>query len=454
MINEIPLIMSDLEQSRVLQDVVSSTDFPQMKYAPIPQVTALDSGGIQYTVASGSPIVTNAIAPNGQPALRIEFSAFCQIEFPALVNVPYDGHMYIQIYGSQTLTKLGTCRLRAFQSGAEANYRQGERTAIANALNSPYDVGDTAITWHFSSVNTTSVGAPPSSFVASRYQLNLNPQAGQTAVIFIFAIGVGQPRKSRLCVVYDDSYDSAYKLGYQPFNSRNIKTTTAVIANTVGKTNYASLQTLQAYVAGGNALVAHGTSLPDGSGNLFTANDGSYERAFADIQYNVDYLRRNGLLRRNADKCYIFPQGQWEKVANENILLELMLNAGFQVGRSALVGGVEWCYSMDAMTRQQRLTMPIIGHLWAGSTSAEATNISNIVSRIQAIAAANGVDAFLMLHIVQPTATPDGSMSSIGIRVSDLNTIAAAIKTEVDAGRLETVTMPELVGGESFWNRC
>ncbi len=432
--------------------LIDVVNLPQMKYAPIPQATSLDAGGIAYTVASGSPTITNAIAPNGQPALKIEFSAFCQVEFPSLVNAPYDGHMFIQIYGSQTLTNLATCRIRAFQAGAEANYRQGERTAISNAFNSPYDVGDTPITWHFSSVNTTSVGAPPATFVASRYQLNLNPQAGQTATLYVFAVGVGQPRKSRICVVYDDSYDSAFKLGYQPFNSRGIKTTTAVIANTVGKTNYASLQTIQAYLAGGNALVAHGTSLPDGSGNLFSAHNDSYAEAFEDIQYNVDYLRRNNLLRQYADRCYIFPQGRWEKTANENTLLELMIDAGFQVGRSALVGGAEWCYSMDSMTKQQRLTMPIIGHLWAGTTTAEATNISNIVSRIQAVAAANGVDAFLMLHIVQPTSTADGSMSSIGIRVSDLNTLAAAIKTEVDAGRLEAVTMPELVGGISFWN--
>ena len=430
-----------------------AVEFPQAKYAPIPQVTAEDVGGIAYSIASGSPTITNAIAPNGQPALKIEFSTFCQVEFPALVGVPYDGHMFMKVYGSQTLTNLATCRLRAFVSGAESNYKQGERLAISNALNSPYDVGNTAITWHFSKVNTTNVGTLADSFIASRYQLNLNPQAGQTAILYLFALGVGQPRKSRICVVYDDSYDSAYKLGYQPFASRNIKTTTAVIANTVGKTNYASLPTLKAYLAGGNALIAHGTSAPDGSGNLFTAHDGSYEEAIQDIEYNVKYLRDNNLLRRNADRCYIFPQGQWEKVSNENTLLDLMIDRGFDIGRSALVGESTWCYSTDVMSKQQRLTVPIIGHLWAGTTATEATNISNIVSRIQSVAAANGVDAFLMLHIVQPTNTVDGSMSSIGIRVSDLNTIATAIKTEVDAGKLEAVTMPELVVGETYWNQ-
>src|SRR5512137_851676 len=188
-----------------LATVLNAAPFP--RFSPIAQATSNDVGGIAFNVASGSPVITYENAPNCQPALKIVFSAFCQIEFPALVNAPYDGHMYVQVYGSQTLTNLSTCRLRAFVSGSEANYRQGERTAIANGLNSPYDVGDTPITWHFSPANTTSVGSPPAAFVGSRYQLNLNPQAATTATLYIFAVGVGQPRKSRICVVYDDGYD-------------------------------------------------------------------------------------------------------------------------------------------------------------------------------------------------------------------------------------------------------
>lgn len=58
-----------------------------------------------------------------------------------------------------------------------------------------------------------------------------------------------------------------------------------------------------------------------------------------------------------------------------------------------------------------------------------------------------------MLHRVQPTATVDGSMNAIGIRVSDLTTLADAIKTKIDAGTLEAITMPQLVveRAGSFW---
>jgi hypothetical protein len=441
------------EMADVVNDTVTGTAF-YGKHSPIPQVTASDVGGIAYTIASGSPTITQDFTPDGQPALKIVFNAFCQIEFPAMVDVPYDGHMYVTVYGSQTLTNLSTCRLRAFVKGSEANYKQGERTAISNAFNSPYDVGDTAITWHFSKVNTTNVGSPADNFVASRYQLNLNPQSGQTATLYVLAVGVGQPRKSRICVVWDDSYGSAYKLGYQPFSSRGIKTTTAVIANTVGASNYGSLPTLRSYLNAGNALIAHGTSASDGTGNLFSAHDGSYEEAIKDILYNVTYLKNNGLLKPKADKCYIYPQGRWQSEANNITLLKLMLENNFSIGRSALVGDSIWCKNIDADTAMQRLTQPIIGHLWAGTTATEATNISNIVTRIQNVAAASGVDAFLMLHRVKPTATIDANMAELDIRVSDLNTIAAAIKTEIDAGRLEAVTMPELViDGDNYWNQ-
>ena len=99
----------------------------------------------------------------------------------------------------------------------------------------------------------------------------------------------------------------------------------------------------------------------------------------------------------------------------------------------------------------RRLAVPIIGHTWGGSTANETTNISGITTAISALST-DMTDAFLMLHRVQPTTTADGSMSSIGIRKGDLETIAAAIKTGIDAGTLEAVTMPELaISGGGFW---
>jgi hypothetical protein len=58
-----------------------------------------------------------------------------------------------------------------------------------------------------------------------------------------------------------------------------------------------------------------------------------------------------------------------------------------------------------------------------------------------------------MFHKVVPDSTPDGSMT-LSIRVSDLNTLAAALKTNIDNGLLEAVTMPQLAASrDSFWNK-
>ena len=79
----------------------------------------------------------------------------------------------------------------------------------------------------------------------------------------------------------------------------------------------------------------------------------------------------------------------------------------------------------------------------------------NIKNSIAAVAT-NRADAFLMLHRVLPTATNDAGMGAGGnitIRHGDLDTLAAAIKTQVDNGTLEVVTMAQMASApRTLWS--
>ena len=93
------------------------------------------------------------------------------------------------------------------------------------------------------------------------------------------------------------------------------------------------------------------------------------------------------------------------------------------------------------------MIMPIIGHNYAGASNtaddtAETTNVSNIVSYIQALGAARA-DGFIMLHKV--VARGAATAGQIEIEADRLKTIMAAIRVEMDAGRLEPVGISELV---------
>jgi hypothetical protein len=166
------------------------------------------------------------------------------------------------------------------------------------------------------------------------------------------------------------------------------------------------------------------------------------------------WIADNGLAVKGYEACYVWPQGAWQSALTDLSLLDAALNAGFTTGRAANGRSAGLYGNFDALSKYQHLTMPIIGHTWAGTTAAESTNITAIVALIDA-AAAQGADITLMLHRVQATSTADGSMSSIGIRVSDLTTLAAAIAAKVTAGTLQAVTLPQLALTRSgnFWQK-
>lgn len=458
---DFPLIMSDLSQSEAILALDSDLDQYNRKTATnLPYTQFIPSVNFAYTVTNGSPVITEEVAPNGRLGLKITASAFCAIALTNMVGVQYEGDMYVSLYGSQSLTNLGTVDVNAYFGAGTANYRRGRRSILPTSPveDSTLEQGG-ALTYHFNAGNTTTIGtiATPNSFEMSQVRINLNPAVAGQFTVWLFAFGVGQPRKKgRICVMYDDGYTSSYRLGHPVWKKVGVPQTIAVIATEVGKNStYMTLDDLKAWNGAGNSCVAHGPDGGAGSLVIKYANQPEWPtNAVEDMKRNVKYLVDNNLAIGNDRFCYVYPQGDFQRFPNDTSLLDAIYADGsINTARAATIMPISqrpFIYNQDTSTKYQRLAMPRIGHKWAGTTATEATNISNLVTMIQECAL-YGLDFFLVFHQVKPSNTPDNEMGEIDIRVSDMVTLANAVKAEIDAGRLEAVHMRDFVAFETVY---
>lgn len=389
-----------------------------------------------------------------------------ELRFDSLTGMVSGGDAYLLIDGSYTRGNM--LAAVSYVSQDAAGYGKGWSNTIGygypNPLNNPYEQGGINTYWFKRASNTQLGSAPSYPAYVGEQKLRLSAVPGQLLDVKIYAYGLsGRIGKGRSCTVFDDGYFSSLALGFDSFASRGLPLTMAVIGSTVDTPGYVTTEMLKAFVAAGNCCVAHGPWPNSGQNNLFTAYPGSANPiadAIGDMERNRDFLAKNGLLVEGADRCYVWPQGVWQQVANNTALLDAALAKGFTFGRSATPTGY---LNVDSLSRYNRLCNPIIGHTWSGTTVNEngadgtsntAGNIFNIKTKMAEVAVARG-DYFMMLHRVYPTSTVDGVMGgpgSITIRYSDLELLAAAQAAQVTAGDMIAVTMAQMAcAPQSLW---
>jgi len=303
----------------------------------------------------------------------------------------------------------------------------------------------------------------------SQYGFNLvrlgmqldTPLNGVSTTTYIRSLRIGRPRKGRLCVIGDDSYQNFFKLGVPILERYNIPSTAAIIPSGIGTTNVngnsATLDDLKRFVAAGNICVGHGPNASVGAGSLISTFPSNVS-ALNDILTVKDYLIANGLTNAAGARCYVWPQGVYGRTNGDVDLINRIRDAGFRVGRCAsspptAIGN----YTLRNLSpgSDAWFTSPIIGHYYQGSTGVpslvtindptENINIANIINKIKGVAA-GGQDAFLMLHnVVPPGSVVTTGFGTVQIETHRLASICAAIQAEVLAGRLETVLMSDFV---------
>jgi len=434
-----------------------ATIYQPAKKSPMPFFGGSFIAGTDYTVLSGSPTVTAEVGPNGQPALKIVtgVGTYCEISFPKLVGSVFYGDLYLSMHGSYTINNLDYATMYV-SPDSYTNMVSVQTPQLSNPLNSSTEQGG-ANNIYFNKAGWATTGTITYPFIPANAKLRITPKAGTSATVYLYALGVGAPKaKGRICVIWDDGYDSAFQLGVPVFAKLGIPQTLAVIGSAQDYgSGYSYLRQLKAFYDSGNALVAHGPWPAQGAGNLFSAYPGSVNPvadAVADMQRNRQWLYDNRLLTTGADLCYVWPQGRMQQVANDTSLLDAALVAGFTTARGTSQVRTSG-FNADASSKYGRLYMPIIGKTWAGTTAAEATDVTATVNSINAAATA-GEDVMLMLHRIMPDATSDGAMGSAGsitTRYSDLVTIANAIASNISSGTQEAVTMPSMAQ-KTYWS--
>lgn len=440
------------------------------KKAPQPAIGGPGLSLSDVSILAGSPTVTLTTGPNGQPAIKVVtgVGANAEISFPNLVGKAFFGDAFVCAHGDRS-TGFDYFTWY-FGDGTSGGYGNGYTAYLQYGLTNPTSSTfeqQSANTYHTRKAALTAIGTGPGFPMALGAQkLRIVPLAGQAATVYIYGAGIAAPPlKGRICVTWDDGYDSMFGLGYESFASRGIKQTLSTIGSVQGTGNgYSRIDQLRAFVDAGNACVTHGPWPSDGASqvsnivDLYAGTTDPVGNAVADATQARAWLSTNGLLIPGAERCYVWPQGKFQAYNGDLRYLNAMFAAGFTCGRS--VGNVAASaqpagFNFDATSKFGHMALPIIGHLWSGSTANEATNITAVTNAIQAVAT-NRTDAFLMLHRVLPSSTSDagmGAANNITIRQSDLETIAAQIATSVAAGTLEAVTMPDLALSGGWWQQ-
>ncbi len=257
---------------------------------------------------------------------------------------------------------------------------------------------------------------------------------GQTPIFYVRRVYALAPRVSRVAIVLDDGYASAYRLLKPVLESYKLRASWAIIPSEIdGTSTFMKWRDVANLFDQGHEIITHGNLGVDVAGGLSTF----MTTAMAERQA----IRARGFATARSDRCYVWPGGNHQFATNDTSYRDAMRAEGIVIARSAMPLPQ---YSWTADTWPDRLTLPIIGHAQKASSGLEATNIADMVSRINN-AALFGSDVILMLHAGVPsTDTNWGSNGALNIRTNDLATICAAIRANVIAGTQRSVLFGEL----------
>lgn len=420
------------------------------KFSPM-WIDATDPGFTVTDVLGSATIEYNSTAPNGRVGVKVTLSSASRIRINALTNMQFDGNLFLEMYGSRTLTNLGQVQIEAYEVvGAGEKGWRATRGTIAAPLDNAVEQGG-QINYHYGPhTPLTSFGtSPAAAFKIAQFSVRVQPEAAGSATMWIFGAGVSvMKRKSRIAIVFDDGWRSVATLGAQPLLSRSIPFTVAVIPTAVDQklSEYMTMAQMRSLVNGGCSVIAHGPISGNPAGSLIE-NFTTTEARLNDVKSVIEWIRTNDLHTPGYETCYIWPRGKFQDSINDTSLLEGILSIGVTNARSTQdVTTYPFRGAYDAMSPHGRLAMPIIGHEAAPTLALEPANIAAIIQKINDLSAAGGVDMHLMLHKVMRDEDATDSNRSITILLSGLVQIADAIKAKVDAGQLEAVLMQDFSG--------
>lgn len=437
--------------TRHMAQHISIGDFQSRKSsrAPFPVFGGPAMSISDITIVSGSPTLSVETDSQGRKRLKVVTGSgvAAQIMFSGAQGVYFGGDAYVALQGSYEDGLSAMSMYFTPDASYASNYVLTGAINFASAVVNPYQqpgAGSHPFIWRTGKKNNAITGSISYPFTIGLHKLVITPRAATVATVYIYGVGIGAKNpKGRCFVIADDGNTSWLTIGAPLFNADGIRTTGSIIASTVGlSATYANLNQWKSYAGAGNAVVAHGPNGAAYSTNLISAFSTTAAR-LADMEISRDYIFANGLQSEDCDRCYVWPQGEYQTVSGDTSLLDAAIGAGFTLARcSALINSLVQ-YNVDAATQYQRLALPYNTHGWAGTTAGQVALTTALTDAITA-AATYGTDIFVTFHQIVPDTTVDGSMDSTKCRVSDLLTIKTAITNAVAAGTLECLTLSDI----------
>lgn len=335
---------------------------------------------------------------------------------------------------SNFVAYLGTTNFAVFATDTQA---------IGAPSTSDRHFGHQAYTWQAARFAKTGFSGELTDQAWTECKLRLTIAQSASVTVLLRSIRVGVAgAKGRLAITFDDGYKSVARLAMPILAQYGLKVSMGIIADQVGNSNYMTTGDLARLVALGHECLPHGPI--GGTGNLFENYAADADR-LTDMRYHRDWLKERGLSTPAAAACYVWPQGRFSDTAGDTTMLVAAQRAGFVLARAATVYGEYPAIRAMSPGCLTRLTLPIIGHSYAGVSNTaddatETTNIAAITTRITELGAAR-TDGVLMLHEV---VARGAASNAIHIEADRLRTLCAAIRTAIDAGSIENVLFSQI----------
>ncbi len=418
----------------------------QGQHSPIPQLDFTGNVTPQFTLASGTPSVLQVeVCPyNNKKGLHIKGTGPLIIDLPELAGMEFNNQAFMMTYDE----KKNYQQSPQFRAYSTADNFWGYSCVLTVASINNGDTTGGSGQRIFNDSFRSSNGSPPATGGFNLFKASIVLGSAIEYDIWIFCVALQPIRKSRICVVWDDGVKSALTLGYSTLAQYGIKKqTVALIQPNIDSGNYDTIGQLKSFINNGGAVVSHGAHSP----NMVDQFPNDPLGAAEYVKGTMNWIRDLGLDTPRFDRCLVYAQGKYQATQFDTSYLDALRGIGIDIARISFMQPIRSQRNFDAHSRVGRLACTTIGHEYAGSLSAENTNIADVITRINECAT-YGVDAFVMLHYVCKQNGQEENQYFIS--VPNLKLIGAAIKAQVDAGKMETVTMPELViDGDNYWNQ-
>ena len=312
----------------------------------------------------------------------------------------------------------------------------GSNTALANGLLIPFPVGGASQAW----TNTGSLDLDNTLF--DRLRIRVTPTSGNFADFTLVKLIANPTRKGRIAIVADDGTKSWYQLGLPLLQARGLVCSMGLITRYIDTEDSLYMTPADVYraMANGHEVITHGPG--NDTGNL-PDNFATDAEAVADVVASrQNFINRGFLPTEQQRRCYIWPQGRFQRSSGDTGIVDGLLANGFTLARAA-TRFVAYSQAVANQTRYGKMVTPIIGHQRGTTSGNEDAENASILAAID-YCAAQGMDGVLMYHKVIPTQGVFAATSATDIEVSRLVSHLDRIQTHIGAGKLENVRFSDL----------